>query len=74
MAVAAHTSALKDTSTGGFGAIVQAVKTRFVRYRLYRQTVSELSALTNRELADLGLNRSMIRGLAHQAAADFTAQ
>jgi len=41
---------------------------KFVRYRLYPQTVSELSALSGRELADLGLNRSEIKRVAYQAA------
>lgn len=38
------------------------------RQRLYRQTVRELSALTDRELADLGLHRSAIENIAHEAA------
>lgn len=37
---------------------------RFQQYRLYRQTVNELSNLNNRELADLGLSRSGIRATA----------
>lgn len=36
--------------------------------KLYRQTVEELSALSNRDLADLGLNRSDINTIAHEAA------
>ncbi|KKL11090.1 hypothetical protein LCGC14_2549290 [marine sediment metagenome] len=38
------------------------------RYRLYRRTLNELSALSNRELADLGVHRSAIRSIAHEAA------
>lgn len=37
------------------------------RQKLYRQTVRELRALSNRELADIGLNRSMIRSVAREA-------
>lgn len=55
-------------------AMIASLRTRFERYRLYRRTVGELSALSNRELADLGLSRAMIRGLARQAAEEFTAR
>lgn len=68
MAVASTNSAHKDASTFGFASLVETAKTRFARYRLYRQTVNELSDLSDRELADLGLHRSMIRRLAMQAA------
>ncbi|WP_371811903.1 DUF1127 domain-containing protein [Ruegeria sp. R13_0] len=74
MAMATNTTALKGTHFGGITTMIEAAKTRFARYRLYRQTVAELSALSDRELADLGLSRAMIRGLARQAANDFTAR
>lgn len=35
---------------------------------LYRQTVSELSQLSSRELADLGIHRSQIKAIATEAA------
>jgi uncharacterized protein YjiS (DUF1127 family) len=38
------------------------------QYRVYRATVRELSVLSNRDLADLGLNRSMISDVARVAA------
>ncbi|WP_416236548.1 DUF1127 domain-containing protein [Pseudorhodobacter sp.] len=38
------------------------------RRRVYNQTVSELRALSTRELADLGLSRSMITRIALEAA------
>lgn len=41
---------------------------RFAKYRLYRTTLSELSSLSDRDLADLGLHRSMIAELAREAA------
>ena len=49
-------------------ALAEAVWARFSRYRLYRQTLNELSELTRRELADLGLNRSMLQNVAYKAA------
>jgi uncharacterized protein YjiS (DUF1127 family) len=33
---------------------------KFKEWRSYRRTVRELSALSNRELADLGINRADI--------------
>lgn len=38
------------------------------RGRVFRQTLRELNALTNRELADLGIARSMITRVAYEAA------
>ena len=46
---------------------VRSTILRFKNYRLYLQTVSELEGLSVRELADLGLSRSMIRNVAYQA-------
>lgn len=49
-------------------AWVEELSARFARYRLYRRTVNELNSLTGRELADLGLHRSMIKRVAYQAS------
>ena len=38
------------------------------RRSIYRATVCELNSLTNRNLADLGISRSHIRGLALEAS------
>ena len=38
------------------------------RRAVYRQTVRELEALSARDLADLGIHRSMIETVAHEAA------
>ena len=65
MAAAQQISAVSVASPVGF---LDALLVKFVRYRLYRQTVNELSALTARDLADLGLNRSEIKRVAYQAA------
>ena len=35
--------------------------------RLYLRTISELNSLSNRELSDLGLSRSMIKTIAYNA-------
>ncbi|WP_170381753.1 DUF1127 domain-containing protein [Ruegeria atlantica] len=73
MAVATHQTALKGAPVTGLAFLIEAAKTRFIRHRIYRQTVNELSVLSNRELADLGLHRSMIRRVAMQAAEENTA-
>lgn len=41
---------------------------RYARYRVYRDTVNELSALPDRALADLRLSRSQIRSTAYECA------
>jgi len=48
----------------GFGTIAQSIK----RYRTYQATLSELNALGEREVLDLGLNRSDFREIARKAA------
>ena len=65
MAAVQQISAVNVASPVGF---LDALLVKFVRYRLYRQTVNELTALSGRELADLGLNRSEIKRVAYQAA------
>ena len=45
---------------------------RVKRQQLYRATFSGLSALSNRELADLGLNRSELRHVAKESARNAT--
>lgn len=39
----------------------------FRNWRRYRETVSELSRLSNRELNDLGITRAEIQGIARGA-------
>lgn len=47
---------------------LHGLKTRFQQYRKYRSTLNELSELSDRDLADLGLSRSMLRRVSYQAA------
>ena len=51
---------------GLFGGITERVE----RYKTYRRTLDELSGLTDRELSDLGLSRTMLRAIAYKAAYD----
>ncbi len=57
----------RAAGTGFMGMIVRFQEAR-ARRAVYRQTVSELSNLSNRELADLGIHRSMITRIATEAA------
>lgn len=43
------------------------LRNRFATWRLYRQTVFELSHLDNRALADLGLERPSLRDIKARA-------
>ena len=52
MAVTSDYTAAKGASFTGFSSLIEAVKTRYTRNRMYRQTVNELSSLSARELAD----------------------
>lgn len=69
MAYANHTT---DLRSGGFFARLQgfrAMLTELMQQRtVYNQTLSELQALSNRELADLGIHRSEIPRIAAEAA------
>ena len=47
---------------------IQKLQKLTQRRRVYLQTVTELNALTDRELADLGLQRLMIPAVAKDAA------
>ncbi|WP_235905889.1 DUF1127 domain-containing protein [Pseudooceanicola pacificus] len=55
---------VRGLETGFFGRLAEKLS----RYGAYRRCVAELSALSDRELGDLGLHRSMIRSLAHEEA------
>lgn len=46
----------------------EVLKTRVTAWKRYNRTVSELNALSNRELSDLGIARSDIQRVARQAA------
>ncbi|MBT9244344.1 DUF1127 domain-containing protein [Gemmobacter fulvus] len=53
-----------DRLSAAFDGVKQAI----ARRAIYKQTVRELNALSARELADLGIHRSMITRLAREAA------
>lgn len=49
-------------------SLVKMVKDAVARRRLFTQTLAELSALSDRDLTDLGLSRSSIADVAREAA------
>ena len=69
MAYANHTTNLRS---GGLLARIQGLRDALAavlqQRAVYTQTTRELQALTNRELADLGIHRSEIPRIAAEAA------
>lgn len=55
---------LMDRVAGLMVSVASSLQQR----RVYAQTVAELNALTDRELADLGIARASIVEIAHEAA------
>ena len=51
-----------------FGAFITDLREARAKRRVYRTTLNELSSLSNRELADLGIARGEVRNIAMQAA------
>ncbi len=55
-------------SRSSFSGIFARISEALARRRVYNRTYAELSQLSTRELDDLGISRSMISRLAHEAA------
>ena len=68
MAMMADTRSAAIVNPGFFTRMVNRLEERFTQYAAYRKCVAELSALSDRELRDLGLHRSMLRSLAYEEA------
>ncbi|WP_245686692.1 DUF1127 domain-containing protein [Paracoccus tibetensis] len=64
----AHNTAADAGLRGRLLTAIQRMQEHRARRAVYRQTVRELNALTTRDLTDLGISRSMITRLAHEAA------
>ncbi len=47
---------------------IENLRTALARRRVFVKTLNELNGLSQRDLNDLGIHRSMIRRLAHEAA------
>ena len=57
-----------DANLGLLGGIVMRLSGWLGEQRRYRQTINELSALTDRELEDIGLSRGDIENVAQRCA------
>jgi len=68
MAYTADSSFAKPAAFGGIFAALNKLTEAMQRRRVYRTTVNELSALSDRDLSDLGVSRASIRRLALDAA------
>lgn len=68
MAYVNSTRSLNISIADRMGNLAKAVRLALHRRRMFNQTVRELNALSERELADLGLHASMIREIATEAA------
>ncbi len=68
MAYVNTTRSLNVSFADRLGNIAKSVKLALNRRRLFNQTVRELNALSDRDLADLGIHASMIKQIATEAA------
>lgn len=71
MAVTTHTireNTAFDMIAGHARAVLETLREALARRRLYRRTLSEMTALSDRELAELGMPRSDLNRIASQAA------
>ncbi len=68
MAYVNSTSATTGTITERFQGFVKDLRVALDRRAVYNRTIRELRALSNRDLADLGLSREMITRVALEAA------
>ena len=63
---------MNTTASAPFGARVanyfNSWRASRAQYAVYRTTMRELEALSERELDDLGINRANIRAIAYKAA------
>ena len=66
-----HYIASRGRSTGlldRLASLAHDIRERRERHAIYRRTVDELNALTDRDLADLGVHRSEVPQIAREAA------
>jgi uncharacterized protein YjiS (DUF1127 family) len=67
MATITTNPSARDSLFAHAGAFFSGMLNSAIRHRLYRTTLTELSALTSRELDDLGMARGDIKSAARKA-------
>jgi uncharacterized protein YjiS (DUF1127 family) len=68
MAYAHSTQVARGGLLARLAVLKDGVATALQQRRTYSRTLAELNALSDRELADLGIARLAIRDIAHEAA------
>ena len=68
MTVQTETFVAGASLTGRFAALRAQIVEAAAKRKTYRVTLNELSNLTDRELADLGIARAQVKDIARQAA------
>ena len=68
MAYANSIRAAGGSFTDRISSVAKSIRLTLARRRMFGQTLRELSALTDRELSDLGMHRADIRRIAAEAA------
>ncbi|MEL7152940.1 MAG: DUF1127 domain-containing protein [Pseudomonadota bacterium] len=63
-----HRTDLVERALAYGASLLEAAAHKHAERRIYRETLGELRRLDDRELADLGLSRSMLKGIALEAA------
>ncbi|MES2434255.1 MAG: DUF1127 domain-containing protein [Pseudomonadota bacterium] len=68
MAYVNTTRAVSATASDRISGVFAAISAMLARRRVYDRTIRELRQLTDRELSDLGIARSLITEIAREAA------
>lgn len=68
VATMTDTSLTREAALGPMRQRLATAGQAWARWRLYRRTLAEMSGLSDRALADLGLHRSMLKRVAWIAA------
>lgn len=67
-ALNATTSNVANLLRSNIATRFDGVRAELAKRRVYRSTHKELSALSDRDLADLGISRTSIRAISYEAA------
>ncbi|WP_299820088.1 DUF1127 domain-containing protein [uncultured Jannaschia sp.] len=67
-AINGSTSSFGSLLRGNIAARLNGMRAELAKRRVYRTTQKELSALSDRDLADLGISRASIRAISLEAA------